>query len=148
MNISRENIDELNAVLTLELVQDDYEERVNKVLKDYRKKANIPGFRPGKVPLGLINKMYRKPVLVEEINKLVSESLSKHLVEEKLNILGEPLPHEGEKKTIDWDSDKEFEFKFDLGLAPELSLEVTSKDKVPYYKIKVDKKQQEDKKII
>ena len=138
MNITRENIDELNVVLKLELEKTDYEERVTNVLKDYRKKASIPGFRPGKVPFGLINKMYRKPVLVEEINKLVSESLSKYLVDEKLDILGEPLPHEGESKKIDWDTDSEFEFKFDLGLAPEFELKLTQKDKVPYYNIKVD----------
>jgi len=138
MNISKENIDELNAVLTLELSKDDYEDRVSNVLKDYRKKANIPGFRPGKVPFGMINKMYRKPVLVDEINKMVSESVSKYLIEEKLNILGEPLPHEGEKKEIDWDNDTNFEFKFDLGIAPEFELKLSGRDKIPYYKIKVD----------
>lgn len=138
MNISKENIDELNAVLTLELVQEDYNERVTNVLKDYRKKANIPGFRPGKVPFGMINKMYRKPVLVEEINKLVSESISKYIIEEKLNILGEPLPHEEEKKEIDWDNDTTFEFKFDLGIAPEFELKITGRDKIPSYTIKAD----------
>ncbi len=138
MNISRENTDDLNAILTLEIGKDDYEERVTNVLKDYRKKANIPGFRPGKVPLGLINKMYRKPVLVEEINKLVSESISKHLIEEKVNILGEPLPHEGERKEIDWDNDSVFEFKFDLGMAPEFELKINGRDKIPCYNIKAD----------
>jgi trigger factor len=138
MNITRENVDELNAVLKLELVKEDYEERVNSVLKDYKKKANIPGFRPGKVPFGMIQKMYGKPVLVEELNKLVSESLSKYLVEEKLNILGEPLPHDGENKPMDFDKDTEFEFMFDLGLAPEFDLKLSSKDKVPFYNIKVD----------
>ncbi len=138
MNISRDNIDELNVVLKLELAKEDYDERVINVLKDYKKKANIPGFRPGKVPFGMINKMYRKPVLVEEINKLVSESVSKYLVDEKLNILGEPLPHEGDQKPIDWDTDESFEFKFDLGMAPEIDVNLTGKDKVPYYNIKVD----------
>lgn len=138
MNISRENIDDLNAVLTLQLEKADYDERVLAVLKDYRKKANIPGFRPGKVPLGMINKMYRKPVMVEEINKIVSESISNHFVEEKLNILGEPLPHEGEQKTIDWDNDESFEFKFDLGLAPEFDIKLSGKDKIAQYEIKAD----------
>jgi len=138
MNITRENVNELNAVLKLELSKEDYEGRVNKVLKDYKKKANIPGFRPGKVPFGMINKMYGKPVLVEEINKLVSESLSKYLSEEKLNILGEPLPHEGDNKPINFDDDSEFEFKFDLGLAPEIDVKLSEKDKAPYYNIKVD----------
>ncbi|MCG8700211.1 MAG: trigger factor family protein, partial [Bacteroidales bacterium] len=92
MNIVKENTDDLNAVLKIHLEKSDYEEKVNEVLKDYRKKASIDGFRPGKVPFGLINKMYRKPVLVEQVNKIVSESLSKYLIDEKLNILGEPLP--------------------------------------------------------
>lgn len=138
MNITRKNVDALNAVLSIKLEKNDYETRVNDVLADYRKKARIDGFRPGKVPLGLINKMYRKPVLAEEINKLVSESISKFLVEEKLNILGEPLPHEGENKPINFETDAEFEFNFDLGLAPEINVAITSKDKFPYYTIKVD----------
>ncbi len=139
MNITKENLDELNAVVKVKVEKDDYEERVSNVLKDYRKKARIDGFRPGKVPFGLINKMYRKPVLVEEINKLLSESLTNYLVEEKLNVLGEPLPHEDEKPDIDWDRDTEFEFAFDLGLAPEPELSVSTKDKIPYYQIKIDK---------
>jgi len=138
MNISKVQIDELNSVLTVKLEKTDYNEKVIKVLNDYKKKAKIDGFRPGKVPFGLISKMYRKPVLVEEINKLVSESISKYFVEEKLNILGEPLPHEGEQKSIDWDNDTEFEFKFDLGIAPEVNVQLSPKDKVPFYSIKVD----------
>jgi trigger factor len=138
MNIYKEQIDELNAVLNVKLEKTDYDEKVLKVLNDYKKKAKIDGFRPGKVPFGLISKMYRKPVLVEEINKLVSESITKFLVEEKLNILGEPIPHEGEQKAIDWDNDTEFEFKFDLGLAPQLDVQLSSKDKIPLYTIKVD----------
>ena len=140
MNIRKENIDELNAVLSINLTKEDYEGRVKTVLDDYRKKARIDGFRPGKVPAGMINKMYRKPVLLEEVNKLVSESISKYLIEEKLNILGEPLPHVEEKKTIDWDNDSEFEFKFDLGIAPDFELNISSKDKIPFYTIKVDNK--------
>jgi trigger factor len=138
MNITKENLDELNAVLKVKVGKEDYDEKVNNVLKDYRKKAKIDGFRPGKVPLGLINKMYRKPVLADEINKLVSESISKYLLEEKLNVLGEPLPHEEEKPSIDWDNDTEFEFAFDLGLAPDLEFSVSNKDKVPFYRIKID----------
>ncbi len=140
MNINKENIDELNAVLSINLMKEDYEERVKNILNDYRKKARVDGFRPGKVPAGIINKMYRKPVLLEEVNKLVSESISKYLIEEKLNILGEPLPHIEEKKTIDWDNDSEFEFKFDLGIAPDFELKISAKDKIPFYTIKVDDK--------
>ncbi len=138
MNITRENVDELNAVIKLELTKDDYEERVDTILKDYKKKANMPGFRPGKVPMGMIQKMYRKPVLAEEINKLISESLNKYLVDEKLNILGEPLPHEEDMKPIDFDNDSEFEFKFDVGMAPEFDLKLTAREKLPYYDIKID----------
>ncbi len=143
MNISQENIDKLNAVLNIKIEQADYEERVNNVLKDYRRKARVDGFRPGKVPMGIIRKMYYKPVLVDEVNKLVSESLFSYLQDNNVKILGEPLPHKDDERRVDFENDKEFELKFDLGLAPELNLEVTGKDKVPYYKIKVDKKQQD-----
>ena len=144
MNISKENTDQLNAILHVKVEQTDYEEKVNEVLRDYRRKANVDGFRPGKVPMGLIKKMYYTPVLVDEVNKLVSESLFNYLKDEDVKILGEPLPHKEQDAKIDFAKDTEFEFKFDLGLAPELNLEVTAKDKIPYYKIKVDKKQQEE----
>jgi trigger factor len=138
MNIKKDSIDELNAVLTIKIEKTDYEERVENILKDYRRKARFDGFRPGKVPQGLVNKMYRKPVLAEEINKILGESLSKYLVEEKLNILGEPLPNLEKPVNIDWDHDSEFEFSFDIGLAPEINMVISEKDKIPYYKIKID----------
>ncbi len=144
MNITQENSDKLNAILNVKVVQADYAERVEKVLKDYRRQAKVDGFRPGMVPMGLIKKMYHTPVLVDEVNKLVSESLFNYLQENKVNILGEPLPHKDEEKKFDFEKDTEFEFKFDLGLAPELNMEVTAKDKVALYKIKVDKKQQDE----
>jgi len=144
MNITQENTDKLNAILNVKVEETDYAERVEKVLKDYRRQAKVDGFRPGMVPMGIIKKMYHTPVLVDEVNKLVSESLFNYLQENKVNILGEPLPHKEEEKKFDFENDKEFEFKFDLGLAPELNMEVTAKDKVPFYKIKVDKKQQDE----
>jgi trigger factor len=144
MNITQENTDKLNAILNVNVEQADYVERVEKVLKDYRRKAKVDGFRPGMVPMGLIKKMYHTPVLVDEVNKLVSESLFNYLQENKVNILGEPLPHRDEEKKFDFEKDTEFGFKFDLGLAPELNMEVTAKDKVAFYKIKVDKKQQDE----
>ena len=144
MNISQENSDKLNAILNVKVEQADYAERVEKVLKDYRRQAKVDGFRPGMVPMGIIKKMYHTPVLVDEVNKLVSESLFNYLQENKVNILGEPLPHKDEEVKFDFDKDTEFEFKFDLGLAPDLSLEVSAKDKVAFYKIKVDKKQQDE----
>lgn len=141
MNIKKDNLDELNAVLTITVEKSDYEERVDQVLKDYRKKARIDGFRPGKVPQGLINKMYRKPVLVEEINKILGESLGKYLVDEKLNILGEPLPSLDKPVQIDWDADAQFEFSFDIGMAPEMDFSVSEKDKIDYYLIKTDEEE-------
>ncbi len=138
MNIKKDSIDELNAVLTIRIEKVDYEERVDKILKDYRRKARFDGFRAGKVPQGLVNKMYRRPVLAEEINKILSESLGQYLVDEKLNILGEPLPNLEKPVHIDWDHDSEFEFSFDIGMAPELGTLVSEKDKIPYYSIKVD----------
>ena len=144
MNITVENSDKLNAVLRMKVEESDYREKVDKVLKDYRRKARVDGFRPGMVPMGLIRKMYYTPVLVDEVNKLVSESLFEHLQKEEIRILGEPLPHRDEVKKADFEKDKEFEFTFDLGLSPELNLEVTSRDKVPYYTIKVDRKQEDE----
>jgi len=138
MNIKKDSIDELNATLTIKIEKADYEVRVDNQLKDYRRKARFDGFRPGKVPQGLVNKMYRKPVLIEEINKILGESLSKYLVDEKLNLLGEPLPHEGAPVNIDWDRDNEFEFSFDIGLSPLLEITVSDKDKIDYHLITVD----------
>ncbi|MBN1791830.1 MAG: trigger factor [Bacteroidales bacterium] len=138
MNIKKDSIDELNVIVTIKIEKPDYEERVDNILKDYRKKARFDGFRPGKVPQGLVNKMYRKPVLAEEINKILSESLSKYLVDEKLNILGEPLPNADKPVNIDWDHDSEFEFAFDIGLAPDMDISVSEKDKLPYYTIRIE----------
>jgi trigger factor len=140
MNITRENIDELNAVIRIKVEKEDYEERLHKVLGDFRRKARIDGFRPGKVPFGLISKMYRKPALIEEVNKILSESITKYLIDENLNILGEPLPNEQEQNRIDWDNQTEFIFAFDIGLAPELDINVSAKDKIPFYIIKIDDK--------
>ena len=139
MNIVKENTSDLTAVLKVNISEKDYTEKVENVLKDYRKKARIDGFRPGKVPTGLIKKMYGKGILVEEVNKLISESLTNYIRDEKLNILGEPLPTENQK-TADFDTETEFEFSFDVALAPEVEVKISKKDKVPYYEIKVDKK--------
>jgi len=137
MNIVKENINDLTAVLKVNISKDDYSEKVENVIKDYRKKARIDGFRPGKVPMGLIQKMYGKGILIEEVNKLISESLTNYIRDEKLNLLGEPLPNE-DQTVADFDKETEFEFKFDVALAPELEINLTKKDKVPYYEIKVD----------
>ena len=136
MNIEKEQIDDLNAVVHISIEKEDYEPRVEKVLKDYRKKVNMPGFRPGKVPASLVKKMYGKAVLVDEINKLVSENLSQYISENKLDILGEPLPSE-KQQTIDFDQDEQFKFSFDLGLSPEVEVKLTKREKLPYYDIQV-----------
>ena len=137
MNIVRKDLDQNNAVVTLRIEKADYAEKVDKTLRDYRKKANIPGFRPGMVPVGLVKKMYGKAVLAEEINKLVSDSLFKYIRENNVNILGEPLPNETEQQPIDFDTQEEFELTYDLGIAPEFEVALSKKDKVKYYDIKV-----------
>ena len=136
MNIVRKDLDQNNVTLTLSIVKADYAEKVDKTLRDYRKKANIPGFRPGMVPVGLVKKMYGKAVTAEEINKLVSDGLYNYIRENDLNILGEPLPSAGQEQ-IDFDNQEEFEFVFDLGLAPEFEVELSANDKVDYYTISV-----------
>ena len=138
MNISKQNIDELNATLTMKVSKEDYQERVAKVLGDYRKKANLPGFRPGKVPASLISKMYGKAVLADEINKLVGEKLNEYIKAEDIHVLGDPMPNENQNKQIDFENDTEFEFVFDIGLSPELDVNISKKDKITAYEIKLE----------
>jgi trigger factor len=140
MNITRENIDAVNAILKIDIEKADYEKTVADQLKEYRQKASIPGFRPGKAPAGLINRKFRIPVLVEEVNKLLSKKLSEYLVEEKLNILGEPLPNEEQQKSINWETDENFEFAFDIALSPEIKVDLDDKTEIKYYKIAVSDK--------
>ena len=135
MNITRENIDELNAVLTILVEKSDYEATVNDVLKNYRKKANMPGFRPGMVPAGLIKKMYGKSALAEEVNKIISKSLTDYIYAEKLNVLGEPLPNEEKQLKIDCDNQSDFSFVFDIATAPEIEVVLDNNTTIPYYSI-------------
>ena len=136
MNIIQENIDELNAVLKVKVIATDYLPKVETALKDYQKKASIPGFRPGKVPAGMIKKMYGKSVMVEEINKLLNDSLYKYLNENKIEVLGNPLPKAD--SMIDWDNQQEFEFLYEMGLAPKFNVELSAKDKFSFQTVKVD----------
>lgn len=138
MNITRENIDELNAILTVSIEKNDYEASVNDVLKNYRKKANMPGFRPGMVPAGLIKKMYGKAALAEEVNKLLSKSLTDYIVSENLNVLGEPLPNDEKQQTIDWDNQSDFSFVFDVAMAPAFDVKLEDLAALPYYNIVAD----------
>jgi trigger factor len=144
MNITRENIDDLNAVIKVEIKKADYEENVEKTLKDYRKKANIKGFRPGMVPIGLVKKMYGKAVQLDEINKLVSENISKYLTDEKIEVLGDPLPRNDEHEQINFDTQEDFIFSFELGLAPQFELQLSEKNKVTYYDLTIDEKMRND----
>jgi trigger factor len=144
MNITRENTDELNAILRVKIEKPDYEEKVENVLRDYRKKANIKGFRPGMVPIGLVRKMYGKAVQVDEINKIVTENIQKFLVDEKLKILGDPIPKADDNEAIDFETQEEFTFSFELGLAPQFELKLSKKNKIPYYEIAVDEKMKND----
>lgn len=135
MNVSHNSIDKLNAVISIEIEKADYAERVKKSLRSYGERANIPGFRRGHVPYGMLVKMFGKSVKAEEINRLVSESLYNYISDNKLNILGEPMT--AEDQTIDLDADENFTFKFDIALAPEINVTVDKNIKVPYYNIAV-----------
>jgi trigger factor len=140
MNITRENIDDLNAVLKVKIEKADYEDKVETVLKDYRKKATIKGFRPGMVPIGLIKKMYGRAVQIDEINKVVTDNIQKYITDEKLEILGDPLPKADEQDTINFETQEDFTFSFELGLSPEVDLKLSKKNKVNQYEILIDEK--------
>ena len=134
MNISKENIDSLNAVVKIELTAADYQTQVNSKLANYRKTTDMPGFRKGKVPMGVINKRYAIPVKVEEINKMLSDSLTKYIIQEKLDILGNPLPKDGFH--INWEKQDDFTFEYEVGLAPVFEVDLSNKNKLDYYVIK------------
>lgn len=144
MNIVKENIDDLNALLKVEIKKADYDEKVEKVLRDYRKKANIKGFRPGNVPMGLVKKMYGKAVQVDEVNKLISESVHKYLQDEKIEILGDPLPIFDPENPVDFDTQEDFTFSFELGLTPQFEINISPKNKVDQYVITIDEKMKND----
>ncbi len=138
MDITQEKVDDLNAIIKITIAPEDYSPRVEKALKDQAKKANLPGFRKGMVPVAHIKKMYGKSVLVEEINNTLNETLSKHLTDNKVEILGQPLPVMDDSKEFKWDNTDVFEFKYELGLAPKVDIEISSKDKFTKYNVKAD----------
>ena len=138
MNISQEKIDNLNAVLKININPEDYTPRVDKAIKDQAKKAKIAGFRPGMVPPAHIKKMYGKSILVDEINNLLSDTLNKYIEDEKLEVLGQPLPKVDTEKSYNWDFADNFEFNYEIGLAPDFKIDFSSADKLPEYVIKVD----------
>ena len=138
MNISKTDIDKLNAVVNISIDKKDYEQKVHTILKDYRKKANIPGFRKGHVPFGMIKKQYEKAVIVDEVNKLIQENLDNYIKKEKLELLGNPLPKE-KNNSIDWNHGN-MNFEFELGLAPKFEIKLDVLKKVTHYQIEPDKK--------
>lgn len=137
MNITKNQIDNLNATIKIELGKEDYAPRVEQALKDYQKKVVVNGFRPGKTPMGLVKKMYGKAMLVEEINKALGEALNNYIKENDLQILGEPLPNETEQKELNLEEEN-FEFLYDIALSPEVNAKMSKREKVPFYVIKVD----------
>ena len=144
MNISFESADKVNGLMTIVIEKADYEEKVEKTLKDYRKKAQMPGFRPGMVPMGLIKKQYGTAVKVDEVNRLLGEKLYEYVRENKIQMLGEPLPNEEKQQPQDFQQDGPYTFVFDIAVAPEFKAELTAKDTVDYYDIKVDDKLVDD----
>ena len=135
MKITKEDIDALNSVVKIDISANDYQEKVDSQLKSFRKQANIPGFRKGHVPMSLVKKQYGKSVMIDEVNKLLQESLNKFLVEEKLDVLGNPLPKMQED--FNWEGE-EFSFEFELGLAPEFEVNLSPKKAITSYTIKAD----------
>ena len=139
MNVSlKKNDDAVSGIVKLEIVKDDYAGLVDKSLRSVRQKANVPGFRRGMVPMGLVKKMFGKQVLVDEVNKLVSESLFNYIRDNGLRVLGQPIPNMTEQKPLDFDKDESFEFCFDVALAPEIHIELSKEDKLPFYQVIVD----------
>lgn len=141
MNITKESIDKLNSVVRIDITTEDYQNKVESVLKDYRNKANIPGFRKGHVPMSFVKKQYGKSVVIDEVNKLLQDALSNYLVEEKLDVLGNPLPKI--KNDFSWDADT-FSFEFELGLAPEFEIDLKPKKPISVFKIVADDKMIDD----
>ena len=136
MNTTKEQVDDLNAVIKIELNKEDYEPKIEKTLKEYRKKAEIPGFRKGKVPMGMLRKQYAEAIRADEVNKMVNEELQRYVQEEKLGLLGGPIPVEDEK--MNWENDP-LEFKFEVGISPDIKPNLQPEEKLDYYKIVADK---------
>ena len=136
MNISKKDIDKLNAEITIDLGPADYEEKVNEAIKKVQRSAAMPGFRPGKVPAGLIRKQYGTSILVEELNKILNDSLDTYIKENNIEVLGNPLPKE--QQPVDWNNQKDFTFTYELGLAPQFDLKIDNSHSFNYKKVKVD----------
>ncbi len=142
MNIVRENLEDLTTLLKVTVAEADYKDAVEKALRTYKRKANLPGFRPGMVPMGVINKMYRKSAVAEEAYRTASKSAFDYLEKEKIQIVGDMIPSD-QQKPLDFDKDTDYEFVFEVGIAPEVNLSLSAKDKVKKYEIKIDDKMRE-----
>jgi len=138
MNITQEKIDELNSTLKIEITTEDYQDKVDKILRENQKKMNLPGFRPGKIPTSVVKKMYGKAILVDEINKIVIDSMYDYFGQNNIVILGNPLPNKEKSKEINWDVQTNFDFHFDVGLSPQFEVEPLDKLQVNYYDISVN----------
>lgn len=144
MNITQENLSELNKLIRIKLTPSDYQKDVETAIKKFSKTASLKGFRAGQVPSGIIKKMYGKSFLVDEINKIVGNQINQYIQENKLMVLGDPLPSENNSFENNFDAQGDFEFLFELGLAPEVNVELPIKSKVKYYEIEVDQKRIDD----
>lgn len=140
MEVVKKDIDKLNAEITINIKEADYKEKVESALRRHRKQTNLPGFRKGMVPMGMVKKMVGTNLLVDEINKTLSDNLYKFISESKLDVLGNPLPKKEDAAAIDWENQKDFSFTYEIGLAPEVIVEITEKDKFEKLKIKADQK--------
>ena len=139
MNVIRQDVDALNAVLKITIAPEDYQKKVSAILDKHRKTAKIPGFRPGHVPMGMIQKQYGKAVLIEELNKVVNDTLSNYIRENKIEILGNPIPKEGVEVIGSFEKPEIFEFEYEIGLTPKIEVPLSSKNKYDYIKVKIDK---------
>ena len=140
MKIAFDCADKINGILTMTVEPADYQEKVEKTLKDYRKKAQVPGFRPGNVPMGMIKRQYGTAVKVDEVNRLLGEKLYEYIRENKIQMLGEPLPNTEKQVAQDFEKDGDLTFVFDIAVAPEFEAKLSGRDKIPYYTITVDDK--------
>ena len=138
MNVSFINNDSVRGIIRLEIVKSDYADSVEKSLRGLRQKVNMPGFRKGMVPMGMVKKMYGKQALLEEVNKIVSENLFKYIRENNIKVLGEPMASEAEPSVVDFDKQEDFVFNFDVALAPAININLSKDDTLTYYQVKID----------
>ncbi|MBP1672147.1 MAG: tig [Bacteroidetes bacterium] len=141
MKVTQKNADDLTLIVTLTIGKEDYTPKTKKILNDYRKNADIKGFRKGMAPISIIEKMHGRAALVDSVNALISDGLNDYINDNKLNIIGEPLPNETEQKPIDWENPADMEFVFDLALAPKIEINLSANDKIVYHEATISKEE-------